>query len=206
MEDEMSLFDRFVSVLKSSVPGVRSRDTEGPLRLRPGDHVVHYGEDFTVRGTRILESDSGDIFLYCLSDDVGRRAILSAVDGASPEYSLQRIVEHQVRWESDVVEDFEGETYTFAAEGRAQLHLIGDTGMRACRSVMFRLFGDEAGDQMLVLEDYGGQRETRLAEPLFEGEIEIQRSHRGAENSGSMSVSVEAESPSGTQEVDLPVK
>lgn len=200
----MSLFDRFVSVLRSSVPGVHSRDQEGPLNLKPGDRVVHYGEDFTVRGTRILESDSGDIFLYCMSDEVGRRAILSAVDGETPEFSLQRIVEHQVRWESDVVEDFEGETYNFAAEGRARLLLIGDTGMRSCRSVAFRLYGDAAGDQMLVLEDYGGQRETRLAEPLFEGEIEIHRARRG-ETTRPTIATIEPEPPSGTQEVELPV-
>ena len=200
----MSLFDRFVSVLKSGVSGGRPSDLEGPLKLRPGDHVVHYHEDFVVMGVRVLESDPAGMFLYCLQTEAGERAVLSAVGGPSPEYTLQRYIEHEVSWTSTEVSDFDDETYYFSGEGRCKLHSVGATGVRGCRFVDFRLLGDEAGDQMLVLEDYAGTREIRLAEPLFDGEFEITRGVRKAAPSASQDDPGHAsESPSGSVDIDI---
>jgi hypothetical protein len=200
----MSLFDRFVSVLKSGVAGGRPRDLEGPLQLRPGDHVLHYHEDFVVAGVRVLESEAEGMFLYCLQDENGERAVLSAVGGPSPEYTLQRYVDHDTSWESAEVVEFDEETYHFSGEGRCKLHSVGGSGVRGCRFVDFRLLGDEAGDQMLVLEDYAGTRETRMAEPLFEGEFEITRGERKATPSTAED-DVNTPSPSDSVDMDIDV-
>lgn len=196
----MSLFDRFVSVLKGATP--RVKDPGGPLDLSPGDLITYYREKLVVSGIRILTTEGPLVFQYCLKDDVGRKSVLVAIDdGERPELSLQRFTDHDVKWEAETVNDFEDETYTFRAEGQARLQHIGDTWMRGCRMLDFRVLDDESGDQLLVLEDYNGQRETRLGEPLFEGEFGIVRGERPEESEDTGEVISEV--PSGTAEVEI---
>jgi len=196
----MSIFDRFVSAFKGG------RAPTGPLDMRPGDKVDYYDESFILTGLRVLNSEGPQVFLYCLKDEVGRKVVLAAVEGEVAEYSLQRFTDHEVRWEAERVEDLgEDEVFEFKAEGRARLQHVGDTWVRTAKQVDFRVYEDEASDQLLVLEDYNGERETRRAEPLYEGEFSVHREdvENDYEDFGGEQIS---EVPSGTAEIEIEAK
>ena len=54
----MSIFDRFVSALKSG------RAPTGPLDMRPGDKVDYYNESFILTGLRVLNSEGPQVFRH----------------------------------------------------------------------------------------------------------------------------------------------
>ena len=162
---------------------LKHKPTGGPLDLAVGDFVIHYRARFAVVGVRVLEDDRTALWQYCLRDDKGGSAVLAGTEGRDPSYTLQRSVTTKAAWEGDVANDVPEGPYTKKRHGRRKVRSWGDAGIPAgAKSVEVREFADAAGDRQLVVEDYQGRRESRLAESVLEAELDFERAagNRGA--------------------------
>lgn len=171
----MGFFDRIRTAL-GGMAGARV-DFAGPLRLAPGDGVVHYGERWLVAGVRVLEFEDGREHHYCLRGPKGERTVLVAQPGTDgPLLSLEHATAPEVRTDGDVIEGVGEEPFRLSRKGHARVHVSGDVGAgSSARGASFREFLDAEGDRRIVAEDYAGHREVRVGEASFEGEFEFLR-------------------------------
>lgn len=154
-----------------------SKPPAGPLAIEIGDGVCHYRERYAVVGVRVLEGEGARVFHYCLRDANGATALIVAEDGPEPTYSIQRPAPGQVQWDAEApVAD--GETFQQIQRTRRKVRSWGEAGIASsAKSSDCREFAGESGDRLLVLEDFGGTREARLAELLIEAELDVERAH-----------------------------
>ncbi len=153
------------------------RPPTGPLKLSAGDFVTHYKERFAITGLRYLEGDGSKVFHYCLRSGDGTRAVLVAEDGPDPYYSLQRLVKGDVKVDADVLTDIADEPFHVVQRGKMKVKAWGDSGLpNHVRQLDYREYEDASGERVLVVEDFPGLREVRVGEPVYEAEMEFERS------------------------------
>jgi hypothetical protein len=184
-----NLLDKIGRVAPATTP--QKRPPRGPLNLAVGDFVTHYRERFEVTGVRQVAGDGPPAIHYCLRDQRGVRAVLSAEDRPDPACALQRNVNGEVPWDADVLTGISDEPFRAVRRGRANVRAWGDAGLpEGSRSMEYREFEDAAGDRVLVIEDHQGIREARIGEPVFETELDFERAEGGGSGGGTFSTAL----------------
>lgn len=170
----MGFLDRLKSIV-GGADGGSAAGPSGPLSLAPGDAVGWYRERWAVAGVRRLASPGQVTWHYCLRARDGSATVLAAEEGETPALWIQRPVDADLPWDTEVLDGIADEPFKLSSHGQASVTQFGDTPVPQARSVSYREFEDAAAERTVVLEDWMGTREVRVGEAVHEAELTLVR-------------------------------